>query len=74
MTRISTFDNAADLNARDNGQDLPMPEHFDLSSQGFETDDGGQGTLTLDVPSGRLSIHHQENYTATNESSREWHV
>jgi len=47
---------------------------YEFLPEGFETDDGGQGTLTLDVPTGRLSLRHQENYTATSESSREWHV
>lgn len=47
---------------------------YEFLPEGFETDDGGQGTLKLDVPTGRLSLRHQENYTATSESSREWHV
>ena len=47
---------------------------YEFLPEGFEINDGGQGTLTLDVPSGRLAIQHQENYTATTESSREWHV
>ena len=47
---------------------------YEFLPEGFEINDGSQGTLTLDLPSGRLSIQHQENYTATSESSREWHV
>jgi hypothetical protein len=39
---------------------------------GFEINDGGQGTLTLDVATGRASIQHQENYTETRDSTREF--
>ena len=38
----------------------------------FEINDGGQGTLTIDVATGRVSIQHQENYTETHDSTREF--
>jgi hypothetical protein len=39
---------------------------------GFEINDGGQGTLTIDVQAARVVIQHQENYTDSRESTREF--
>jgi hypothetical protein len=39
---------------------------------GFEINDGGQGTLTLDVRTGKITIQHQENYTESRDSTREF--
>jgi hypothetical protein len=39
---------------------------------GFEINDGGQGTLTLDVQTGKITLAHQENYTDTRDSTREF--
>ena len=39
---------------------------------GFEINDGSQGTLTLDVATGRVSIQHQANVTETRDSTREF--
>ena len=41
---------------------------------GFEINDGGQGTLTLDVQDGRITLQHQENEVISNDSTREWEV
>jgi hypothetical protein len=32
----------------------------------------GQGTLTLDVQTGKITLAHQENYTETRDSTREF--
>ena len=45
---------------------------YEFLPSGFEVDDGSQGTLTLDVATGRVSIQHQENYTTSNDSTREF--
>ena len=45
---------------------------YEFLPAGFEVDDGSQGTLTLDVATGRVSIQHQENYTETHDSTREF--
>ena len=45
---------------------------YEFLPAGFEIDDGSQGTLTLDVATGRASIQHQENYTETRDSTREF--
>jgi hypothetical protein len=39
---------------------------------GFEINDGGQGTLTLDVQTATVTLKHQENYTETRDSTREF--
>ena len=47
---------------------------YEFLPAGFEINDGGQGTLTLDVQTGRLTLQHQENETVSNDSTREWEV
>jgi hypothetical protein len=47
---------------------------YELLPAGFEINDGGQGTLTVDVEKGRLTLDHQENYTSTLDSTVEWEV
>jgi hypothetical protein len=39
---------------------------------GFEINDGGQGTLTIDVQLAKVTIAHQENYTESRDSTREF--
>jgi hypothetical protein len=39
---------------------------------GFEVDSGSQGTLTIDTQTAKVTIKHQENYTETRDSSREF--
>ena len=39
---------------------------------GFETDSGSQGTLTIDTQTATVTIQHQEHYTETRDSSREF--
>ena len=39
---------------------------------GFEIGEGAQGTLTIDVGAAKVTIQHQENYTASNDSTREF--
>ena len=45
---------------------------YEFLPSGFEINDGSQGTLTLDVTTGRVSIQHQANYTETHDSTREF--
>ena len=45
---------------------------YELLPAGFEINDGGQGTLTLDVQTGKITIQHQENYTESRDSTREF--
>ena len=45
---------------------------YEFLPAGFEINDGGQGTLTLDVQTGRITLKHQENYTETRDSTREF--
>ena len=45
---------------------------YEFLPAGFEINDGSQGTLTLDVLTGKVMIQHQENYTASNDSTREF--
>jgi hypothetical protein len=47
---------------------------YEFLPAGFEINDGGQGTLTLDVQAGRLTLQHQENYTESTSSTDEWEV
>jgi hypothetical protein len=45
---------------------------YEFLPSGFEINDGGQGTLTLDVQTGKVTIQHQENYTESRDSTREF--
>lgn len=39
---------------------------------GFETGDGGQGDIYLDAQTGTIKLEHQENYTETRDSTKQW--
>ena len=45
---------------------------YEFLPAGFEINDGGQGTLTIDTRTAKVTIQHQENYTASNDSTREF--
>lgn len=45
---------------------------YEFLPEGFEINEGSQGTLTIDLQASRISVQHQENYTATSESSQEF--
>ena len=45
---------------------------YEFLPAGFEINDGGQGTLTLDTRTAKVTIQHQENYTETRDSTREF--
>ena len=45
---------------------------YEFLPAGFEINDGSQGTLTLDVATGRVSIQHQANVTENRDSTREF--
>jgi hypothetical protein len=45
---------------------------YEFLPAGFEINDGGQGTLTLDVETATITLKHQENYTETRDSTREF--
>jgi hypothetical protein len=45
---------------------------YEFLPSGFEINDGGQGTLTLDVETAKVTLAHQENYTETRDSTREF--
>jgi hypothetical protein len=47
---------------------------YEFLPAGFEINDGGQGTLTLGVQTGTVRLEHQENYTESTSSTREWEV
>ena len=45
---------------------------YEFLPAGFEINDGGQGTLTLDIPTAKVTVQHQENFTDTRDSTREF--
>ena len=45
---------------------------YEFLPAGFEINDGGQGTLTIDTQTAKVTIKHQENYTETRDSNREY--
>ena len=47
---------------------------YEFLPAGFEINDGGQGTLTIDLPKGTVTIAHQENYTESRDSTREFRL
>jgi hypothetical protein len=47
---------------------------YEFLPAGFEINDGGQGTLTLDVQAGTVKLEHEENYTEGTSSTNQWEV
>ena len=45
---------------------------YEFLPAGFEINDGSQGTLTIDTQTAKVTIRHQENYTETRDSNREF--
>ena len=45
---------------------------YEFLPAGFEINDGGQGTLTIDVQLAKVTLQHQENYTESRDSTREF--
>jgi ABC-type uncharacterized transport system permease subunit len=45
---------------------------YEFLPAGFEINDGGQGTLTINTQTAKVTIQHQENYTETRDSTREF--
>ena len=45
---------------------------YEFLPTGFEINDGSQGTLTVDVAAGTVTIEHGENYTETRDSTQEF--
>ena len=41
---------------------------------GFEINDGGQGTVLIDTRTAKVTLRHQENYTETRDSTREFEL
>jgi hypothetical protein len=41
---------------------------------GFENNDGGQGSLTIDLPTRKITIRHEQNEVVGRQSTREWEV
>ena len=47
---------------------------YEFLPSGFEINDGGQGDVYIDVQAGTVKLEHEENYTESRVSSREWEV
>jgi hypothetical protein len=45
---------------------------YEFLPAGFEINDGSQGTLTIDTQTAKVTIKHQENYTESRDTSREF--
>lgn len=45
---------------------------YEFLPAGFEINDGSQGTLTIDVAAGTVTLEHGENYTETRGSTQEF--
>jgi hypothetical protein len=45
---------------------------YEFLPSGFEINDGGQGTVLIETQTGKVTIKHQENYTETRDSTREF--
>jgi hypothetical protein len=41
---------------------------------GFEINDGGQGTMTIDLPTRKITLRHEQNELVARQSTREWTV
>jgi hypothetical protein len=47
---------------------------YEFLPSGFEINDGGQGTLTINTQTGNVTNQHQENYTESRDSTREFEL
>jgi hypothetical protein len=47
---------------------------YEFLPSGFEINDGGQGTVLIDTQTAKVKLKHQENYTDTRDSTREFHL
>ena len=45
---------------------------YEFLPSGFEINDGGQGPLTIDTQTAKVTVQHQENYTESRDSTREF--
>jgi hypothetical protein len=45
---------------------------YEFLPAGFEINDGGQGTLTIDVQLAKITLTHETNYTASNSTTKEF--
>lgn len=45
---------------------------YEFLPAGFEINDGGQGTVLIDTQTAKVTIRHQENYTESRDSTREF--
>ena len=45
---------------------------YEFLPSGFEINDGGQGTVLIDTQTAKVTIRHQENYTESRDSTREF--
>lgn len=45
---------------------------YEFLPAGFEINDGGQGTLLIDTRTSQVTLRHQENYTESRDSTREF--
>jgi ABC-type uncharacterized transport system permease subunit len=47
---------------------------YEFLPSGFEINDGGQGTLTINTQTAKVTVQHTENYTETRDSTREFEL
>jgi hypothetical protein len=47
---------------------------YEFLPSGFETNDGAQGDVTIDVQAGTVKLDHEENYTTTLDTTKQWEV
>lgn len=47
---------------------------YEFLPEGFELDDGGQGTLTIEVETGKILLAHSDNETILHKTKKEWAV
>ena len=45
---------------------------YEFLPAGFEINDGGQGTLTIDVQASKVTLTHETNYTASESTTKEF--
>jgi hypothetical protein len=47
---------------------------YEFLPSGFEINDGGQGTVLIDTQTAKITVKHQENFTETRDSAREFTI
>ena len=64
--------NGIDLDSIDVSESDVESHMTNLVTIDWCNNEGGQGSVTLDIATGKISVHEEENYTEVNSSDKEY--